>query len=453
MGLGGTHLKEYKTPSLEQVSNIRPHAVLARIIQVFLLILIIFMFLPWTQNVQGVGTVTTLRPNDRPQSIPSVITGRIEQWYVREGDFVKKGDTIVRISEAKEDYFDPNLIDNTARQIAAKEDAIKAYMDKVEALEMQLKALREGLQAKLSQAYNKLEQAKSKLSIDSNEYVNTKVNLDISNAQAKRFEELYKDGLKSLTELEGRRLKQQEAINKYNASLNKLNITQQEINNAKLEIANITAEYNDKIAKAEAEQFSTLSNAYDAKATVAKMRSQLNTYTKRQSYYFITAPQDCYIVQAIKLGIGEIIKDGTPLVTIVPAHYEVASTLYISPRDYPVVHLGDKVRVQFDGYPSLVFGGWPGASIGTFKGKVAAIDKNISENNKYRVLIVPDDGEKWPDKLAINSGSTGIILLKDVPLWYEIWRQLNGFPPKYYDEVSAANKKYKNDKNGNKDKK
>ncbi|MCS7027332.1 MAG: HlyD family efflux transporter periplasmic adaptor subunit [Bacteroidia bacterium] len=451
MGLGGTHLNEYKTPSLEQLSDIRPHVVLARIIQIFLVILIGFMFLPWTQNVQGVGTVTTLRPNDRPQSIPSIITGRIEEWYVREGDFVKKGDTIVRISEAKEDYFDPNLIENTNKQIIAKEEAIKAYMEKVNALEMQLKALREGLQAKLSQAYNKLEQAKLKLVIDSNEYVNAKVNLDISNAQAKRFEELYKDGLKSLTELEGRRLKQQEALNKYNASLNKLNITQQEINNAKLEIANITAEYNDKIAKTEAEQFSTLSAAYDARATVAKLRSQLNTYTKRQSYYYITAPQDCYIVQAIKLGIGEIVKDGTPLVTIVPANYQVASTIYISPRDYPVVHIGDEVRMQFDGYPSLVFGGWPNASIGTFKGKVVAIDKNISENNKYRVLVAPAEGEKWPDKLAINSGSTGIILLKDVPLGYEIWRQLNGFPPQYYEEVNTPDKKYK--KNDKSDKK
>lgn len=451
MGIGGTHLKEYRTPSLEQVNNIRPHVILARIIQVFLIMAVLFMFLPWTQNIQGVGTVTTLRPNDRPQSIPSIITGRIEQWYVREGDFVKKGDTIVRISEAKEDYFDPNLLDNTARQITAKEEAIRAYMDKVKALEMQLKALREGLQAKLNQAYNKLEQAKLKLSIDSNEYMNARVNLDVSNAQAKRFEELYKDGLKSLTELEGRRLKQQEAINKYNASVNKLSITQQEINNAKIEIANITAEYNDKIAKAEAEQFSTLSAAYDAKSTVAKMRSQLNTYTKRQSYYFITAPQDCYIVQAIKLGIGEIIKDGTPLVTIVPAHYQVASTLYISPRDYPVVHIGDKVRVQFDGYPSLVFGGWPNASIGTFKGKVVAIDKNISENNKYRILVAPDDGEEWPDKLAINSGSTGIVLLKNVPLGYEIWRQLNGFPPEYYEAVNTSDKKSKKeDKNGKK---
>ncbi|MCS7077511.1 MAG: HlyD family secretion protein [Bacteroidia bacterium] len=450
MGLGGTHLNDFKTPSLEQVSNIRPHIVLARIIQVFLVIMIGFMFLPWTQNVQGVGTVTTLRPNDRPQAIPSIITGRIEQWYVREGDFVKKGDTIVRISEAKEDYFDPNLIENTAKQITAKEEAIKAYMDKVNALEMQLKALREGLQAKLSQAYNKLEQAKLKLIIDSNEYANAKVNLDISNAQAKRFEDLYKEGLKSLTELEGRRLKQQEAVNKYNASVNKLNITQQEISNAKLEIANITAEYNDKIAKAEAEQFSTLSAAYDARATVSKLRSQLNTYTKRQSYYYITAPQDCYIVQAIKLGIGEIVKDGTPLVTIVPAEYQVASTIFISPRDYPVVHIGDEVRMQFDGYPSLVFGGWPNASIGTFKGKVVAIDKNISENNKYRVLVAPAEGEKWPDKLAINSGSTGIILLKDVPLGYEIWRQLNGFPPEYYEEISTPDKKYKKNDKGNK---
>jgi len=77
------------------------------------LIGIVLLFMPWTQNISGSGAVTTLKPDQRPQTIHSAIAGRIEKWYVKEGDYVQKGDTILFISEVKEDYLDPNLMENT----------------------------------------------------------------------------------------------------------------------------------------------------------------------------------------------------------------------------------------------------------------------------------------------------------------------------------------------------
>ena len=85
-----------------------------------LLIILICLFLPWTQNISAKGYVTTRSPEQRPQAIQSVIAGRLENWFVQEGDFVKKGDTIVFISEIKSDYFDPDLLARTSEQIAAK---------------------------------------------------------------------------------------------------------------------------------------------------------------------------------------------------------------------------------------------------------------------------------------------------------------------------------------------
>jgi hypothetical protein len=32
----------------------------------------------------------------------------------------------------------------------------------------------------------------------------------------------------------------------------------------------------------------------------------------------------------------------------------------------------------------------------------------------------------------MGTGAQGIALLKDVPIWYELWRNINGFPPDYY---------------------
>ena len=89
------------------------------------------MLLPWTQNIRSRGQVTTLKPDQRPQTIHSIIAGRIEKWYVQEGDMVKKGDTILFVSEIKDEYFDPNLLSRTQEQLESKEMSVKSYMEKV----------------------------------------------------------------------------------------------------------------------------------------------------------------------------------------------------------------------------------------------------------------------------------------------------------------------------------
>jgi hypothetical protein len=33
--------------------------------------------------------------------------------------------------------------------------------------------------------------------------------------------------------------------------------------------------------------------------------------------------------------------------------------------------------------------------------------------------------KNWPSNLKIGTGAQGFALLNDVPIWYELWRQLN----------------------------
>jgi len=97
------------------------------------------------------------------------------------------------------------------------------------------------------------------------------------------------------------------------------------------------------------------------------------------------------------------------------------------------------MRVWFDGWPTIIFSGWPGMSYGTFGGRVVAIENFISPNGKYRILISPDkDEEQWPKELSIGAGTQTIALLQNVPIWYEIWRNLNGFPPNYYTDQTTS---------------
>mgnify|MGYP001217588602 FL=1 len=433
-------MDEFK--SIEIFKQQKHYLVIRKIIWGFILLLVLFMFLPWTQNISGSGSVTTLKPNQRPQTIHTAIAGRIEKWYVQEGDFVKKGDTILFISEIKEDYLDPNLIENTGKQVNAKVKAVQSYSDKVKALEIQMGAIQNEKNLKIKQAQNKLKQAYLKVQSDSIDFEASKTQLKIAQTQYNRSINLNKEGLKPLTDVEEKRLKLQETEAKIITQENKYIASKNEVLNATMELNRISAEYAEKNAKASSDKQTALSVQFDTEAQVNKLKNQYSNYQIRNGMYYITAPQDGYVNRALQSGIGETIKEGTAVVSIMPYKYDIAVETYIEPMDFPLINKGEKVRVWFDGWPTIVFSGWPDMSYGTFGGIIVAKENFISENGKYRVLIAPDPkDEKWPSQLSIGAGTQSLALLNDVPIWFEIWRTLNGFPPNYYQPTTKENPK------------
>jgi multidrug resistance efflux pump len=395
----------------------------------------IMLFLPWTQNVRSKGYVTALRPDQRPQTIHSIIAGRIEQWYVAEGDYVQKGDTILRISEVKDEYFDSLLLPRTQMQVDAKSQSVVSYKDKVNALQDQINALKRNNILRIQQAENRLKMAELSVKSDSIRFEQAKVNFQIGNEQLERAEKLYEEGLRSLTDLETRRLRFQEVQVSIIAVENSLLSSQNAYLAAKIELSAIDNDFRDKLAKAESDMYTAMSSQFDAEASVTKLENQYSNYEQRTKYRYITAPQNGFIARAIQVGIGETIKEGAEIVNIVPSDADLAVEMFVQPVDLPLLRLGNKVRFIFDGWPAIVFSGWPQISNGTFGGVVVAIDQFAGPNNQYRVLVVEDPEESaWPDLLRIGSGADGIALLNDVPVWYEIWRQLNGFPADYYTQ-------------------
>jgi adhesin transport system membrane fusion protein len=420
----------------------RWHLSVRNLLFLLLAVLLIFLFLPWTQNVRADVKITTLRPEQRPQTIHATIAGRIERWYVTEGQAVRKGDTIVFLSEVKADYFDPELVDRMENQVAAKEGSIAAYGGKVAALENQMQAMQRELENKIEQTQTKIRQARLKMQSDSIEFERSKIELAVAERQLDGVQALHEKGLKSLTELEEKRLKKQEAQAKRIGAENKFQNTRNDLLLYRTDLALYENEFANKIAKAQSERYSTLSEQYEATGSVNKLRTETENYARRAAFYYITAPQDGYIVQAIRPGLGEIIKEGDPVVSIQPADYQLAVEMYVRPLDLPLVQMGAPVRFLFDGWPAFFFSGWPGVSLGTFSGRVVAIDRNISSNGKFRVLVSPDLAQTpWPSALQPGGGAKGIALLHNVPLWYELWRILNGFPPDLYQDVHGQSPK------------
>jgi membrane fusion protein, adhesin transport system len=420
-------LKTLKTPSAGRA--------LAKILMGLFGVLFITLFVPWQQNIRGTGKMTAFNPANRPQSIESAIAGRIASWNIQEGQFVNAGDTILTLSEIKDKFFDPELLIRLQEQVDAKRSAIDSKRKKVMALKNQIKALEKGLDVKYLQAQNKLKQTTFKLISDSVDYVSEKIRGDNFLNQYERNKRLYDVGNIALTKLQDIESKYQEARMKVVSSENKFMQTKAELINAQVNIFGVQAEYQDKISKAESDLNATLADLYDTEAALSKLRNDFSNMRIRNDQYQITAPQSGYIVKAMKAGIGETIKEGEAVVTVMPDNHDMAVEMYIKAMDVPLISKGRKVRIEFDGWPALQFSGWPSVSVGTFGGVVQVIDYVNSSAGEFRILVTPDPDDKaWPNRLRMGSGTKGWVMLDNVPVWYEIWRQLNGFPTSLYEE-------------------
>jgi len=233
------------------------------------ILVVIICFMPWTQNFRAKGTVTSLGAADRPQSVHATIPGRIEAWHLFEGDTVQLGDTIARLSEIKSDYFDPELVERTASMREAKSNSAEGYQAKAGALERQILTLRKELDLKLKQGRNKLDQSRLYVETLAADLSQQEVQVAIAAYQESRTDSLYRRGLKSLSASEAKVLKTREARAKLTALQNKLDQAKTEVTQTELRLAAIEPEYQGKIAKAQSDRQSALTQYYTSIGDVA----------------------------------------------------------------------------------------------------------------------------------------------------------------------------------------
>jgi multidrug efflux pump subunit AcrA (membrane-fusion protein) len=268
-----------------------------------------FAIAPWTQTVQMTGRVAAIDPQNKPQLINSRIAGRIEKWYVRDGDFVKQNDTIAFISEIKEEYLDTSLVSRSRNQVNAKESSIASYESKINALDKQIDALNQAFLIKSAQIKNKIKQSRFKLSSDSNELAANANQLQVAESQLKRYEDLLNKGLISKTDYENRKIKLQDALAKKLNAENKINTAKNDLLNAELDLNATYQDFNEKLMKVKSEKFSTISLLFESEGSLTKLQNQLSNYSQRSGFYYILAPQDGYIHQMKISGLGGVLPE------------------------------------------------------------------------------------------------------------------------------------------------
>lgn len=181
-----------------------------------------------------------------------------------------------------------------------------------------------------------------------------------------------------------------------------------------------------------------------ARIRVEDLRSQLATAEAqlqrievdlaRQSARVVRAPQAGTILGVTSGDRATVVTRGQRVASFVPSGGQRAVRLYLGGRDAALVERGRNVRLQFEGWPSVQFSGWPSVAVGTFGGRVAVVDRSADAQGRFRVLVVPDPDEPpWPEDRFVRLGTRarGWVQLETVRLGFELWRQMNNFPPEF----------------------
>jgi multidrug efflux pump subunit AcrA (membrane-fusion protein) len=386
----------------------------------------ITLFLPWQQNVTALGKVTAYSPTERTQTIDAPVGGVITKWHVQEGTKVKKGDVLIEISDIDAQFKDRLEFqrDNLKDKLLAKEQELKTY-------QLQQQNLINSQDARVASSQFKLDVANQKILAASEAISASEATVEAATQQINRLLRLLDDGLVSKRDVEVAERDQIIATRNLNSARAQYQSARAEAQSAKVEIEQIKADTQATLESNNAVINKIKGELADSQNSLASSEVSLS----RQSMQRIVAPRDGTIYRLPVNSQSQVIAQGQPLLVILPDTEERSVELWVDGRDAPLIVNGSEVRLEFEGWPAIQVAGWSNIGFGTFPGKVAFVDPTDNGTGNFRVMIVPSSSE-WPSARFLKQGisAKGWILLDRVTIGYEIWRILNGFPPRIPQE-------------------
>lgn len=390
----------------------------------FFIIPLLMMFLPWLQNISATGMLTALNPADRRQTVEAPISGVISKWNVQEGTRVKMGDVLLEMTD-----IDPQFQSRLNEQLDANTNKLKAKEDELKSYQMQLQSYQTARDAKVSAASYKRDMAQQKVLSATEAIHAAQANVETTQLQLARMQRLLSDGLVSKRDQEVAERDSIVANRTLNSAKAQLDAAKAEERSANAEIAQIRADAQSSIDSASAQANKIRGEIADSQNSL--LNAEVNI--ARQNAQRVLAPRDGTVFRLPVNSQSQVVSRGQPLLVIVPNNHQRAVELFVDGRDAPLMVKGSEVRLEFEGWPAVQVSGWPNVAIGTFVGKVAFVDATDDGQGNFRVMVVPDETQqKWPEDRYLRQGASvrGWVLMDQVFLGYEIWRLLNGFPPR-----------------------
>jgi adhesin transport system membrane fusion protein len=444
------------------------------------------MFVPWTQTVHGIGSAIAFNQVERAQFLVSPIEGRVKKWHVVEGQKVKAGQRIVEMVDN-----DPSLERRLLEEEQAILDRLRAAENRVQEIESRIRNIESSrdLQVSVREGFVRIEQAN--LENSQLQEIENKSVYDTAVINFERIKKLFENQQGSIESRRNLELAERDMIvadQKLKQNKRQIDIRQQALKNANDDLDRTRKDMAAMINAENAIKQSALGEI----ATIRRDKLNIETRISRQRAQYIDASCDGTIWQImanaenggilvrpgerLALMVPEIKKDKTgkkvvneliaieqdamymgqiaaftisPLMGLLAlSNHEtvtnqrwtltspnlpgIVAVLQIDGNDLPLIREGDAVRLQFEGWPAVQFVGWPSVAVGTFGGKVYRIDPNADGKGKFRIFVEPSSSEQpWPNEEYLRQGvrTQGWVLLNQVSVGYELWRQINGFPP------------------------
>lgn len=450
-------------PALSSVRSSRTARLVAKLLMIGLAIMIATMAMsPWQQTVIGVGSVINFDPAVRPQAMTAPITGTIVRLGdgIREMAFVEKGQLIAEMADLDPERLTrmrnqlenlESAVESSRRSLAAEKDELNRAVDAVENYQLNINTLKVLKQETIASAEALIEVAEQNLLAAQQGLIDKEAKLFAAEQNYRRHKNLYEDGeISSETMF-------QDAEQKYKSA--KAGVEQAKANIAAAK-QSVTAKRKDRQTRAESAESSiqlataALRNAEgkveSSKSKIGKaeqdLQKAINAATeaksgvRRQENQLVTAPASGYLTTIYADGGSRLFNRGETVARVVPKSEDRVVEIWLDGNDAPLVGPGRHVRLQFDGWPAIQFAGWPSVAVGTFGGEIISVDNVDNGKGRFRALVGEVSGldettglvdEPWPHGRFLRPGVRvkSWVLLETVPLWWEIWRNLNGFPP------------------------
>jgi len=407
------------------------------ILTILLLFLIVLEFVPWTQTIQATGKVSAYTPYDRPQNIESRITGRIKAWHIYEGVKVKKGELVGELEDYDPTFMAPEILPLFEQRKDALEKTRQAALARADQLNRRIGEMRKLVQAAVPSAEARVVEADNKVREAQQKVEQLKIDVHTAQLNVDRHRQLVREGLVSQRELE---LTIQTEIGT-KAGLQAAQASLQAAEQARSSLSfgrdQVSADVNQKLMDAIASRDSAVAEAAKATESLAEIAYKQQGVQQRIEAAKLYSPMDGTVVKMNKVGINETVKQGENLVTISPLAADPAIEMVAEGLDSPLLTPGRKVRILFFGVPAIPLPAWPGLMAGTRGGIIKVVDQIDDGKGNYRFWVVPDpeDSQAWPEQTQVRQGTKvlGWVIMNRVPLWYELWRRFNFFPPDYLE--------------------
>ena len=403
---------------------------------IFLTFILALLFVPWTQTVTAQGKLSAYSPYERPQEIHAPISGRIRTWHVNEGNNVRAGDLLVELDDVDPKFMAPDLLLRLEQSSRALEERRAAALSRAELLQQQIHEMSNLTAAATTSAAARVQETGNRLQSVEQRLAAAQVTEETATLNLDRSRLLEAEGLVSRRELE--LAIQTEAA--ATAELNAAEATIREVRQARRALTygrnQIDAELVQRLLETRSQRASALAEAAKASEELAELELNRSNAVQRRTASQIRAPIHGSIVRMERVGPSEVVHTGDPLLTIVPLSAARAVEMWVDPIDAPLLVPGRRVRLLFQGIPAIPLPAWPKLMAGTFDGQVQVVDQSSDVNGKFRLWVVPDARYRaWPSQDQVRQGSQvmGWVILNRVPLWYELWRRFNLFPPDYQD--------------------